>query len=92
MAADEIAGIRDRLSPAVLIPMHYRHDDLETNPEKPDQLGGIDEWARREASVRYLGSHRQEFSVGTLPKKPEVLIFKHSPLVKAPLNTKAEEK
>jgi L-ascorbate metabolism protein UlaG (beta-lactamase superfamily) len=92
LKADEIAGIRDRLSPAVLIPMHYRHDDLETNPEKPDQLGGIDEWARREASVRYLGSHRQEFSVGTLPKKPEVLIFKHSPLVKAPLNTKAEEK
>jgi len=89
---DQIVAIRDRLSPAVLIPMHYRHDDLETSPEKPEQLGGIDEWAKGKAGVRYLDSHRQEFSVDTLPRKPEVLIFKHSPLVKAPLNTKAGEK
>lgn len=92
LKADQIAAIRDQLSPAVLIPMHYRHDDLETSPEKPEQLGGIDEWAKQEASVRYLGSHRQEFSVGTLPKEPEVLIFKHSPLVKLPPNPKAGEK
>ena len=92
LKVDQIAAIRDRLSPAVLIPMHYRHDDLETSPEKPEQLGGIDEWAKGKTGVRYLASHRQDFSPGTLPKKPEVLIFKHSPLVKAPVNTKAGEK
>ena len=86
LKADQIAAIRSRLLPAVLIPMHYRHDDLETSPDKPEQLGSIDDWAKHESGVRYLASHRQEFSVGTLPKKPEVIIFKHSPLVKPPLN------
>ena len=90
LKADQIAAIRGRLSPAVLIPMHYRHDDLERSPEKPEQLGGIDEWAKGEAGVRYLGSHVQDFSAGTFPRKPEVLIFKHSPLVKAPLNIKEQ--
>jgi L-ascorbate metabolism protein UlaG (beta-lactamase superfamily) len=92
LKADQIAAIRDRLSPWVLIPMHYRHDDLEMNPGKPEQLGGIDEWAKRETGVRYLGSHRQDFSAGTLHKKPEVLIFEHSPLVNTPVNAKAGEK
>ena len=92
LKADQIAAIRSQLSPRILIPMHYRHADLETSPEKPELLGGIEEWAKRESSVRYLDSHRQEFSVGTLPKKPEVLIFKHSPLVRAPLNTEGAEK
>ena len=84
LKADQIAAIRSRLSPAILIPMHYRHDDLEVSPDKPEQLGGIDQWAKRESGVRYLTSHRQEFSIGTLPRKPEVVIFKHSPQVKPP--------
>jgi L-ascorbate metabolism protein UlaG (beta-lactamase superfamily) len=35
---NEITAIRNRLSPAVLIPMHYRHADLEMSPDKPEQL------------------------------------------------------
>jgi L-ascorbate metabolism protein UlaG (beta-lactamase superfamily) len=91
LKADQIAAIRAQLSPAVLIPMHYRHNDLETSPDKPELLGGIEEWAKRESGVRYLPSNREEFSVGTLPREPEVVVFKHSPLVKAP-GTEAEEK
>jgi L-ascorbate metabolism protein UlaG (beta-lactamase superfamily) len=89
---NQIAAIREQLSPAVLIPMHYRHNDLETSPGKPEQLGGIDEWAEREPSVKYVGSHKQEFSTDTLPKKFEVFIFNHSPLVKPRGNTKAGAK
>ncbi len=92
LKADQIAAIRTRLSPRVLIPMHYRHDDLETSPDKPEQLGGIDGWAKPETDVLYLGSHIQEFSFNKLPRKPEVLIFKHSPLVKPPLPTKDGQK
>src|SRR5437762_2261489 len=92
LKADQIATIRSKLSPSILIPMHYRHDDLETHPDKPEQLGGIEEWAKGEANVRYLASHKQELSFATLPKKPEVLIFKHSPLVKAPHTIKEGEK
>jgi L-ascorbate metabolism protein UlaG (beta-lactamase superfamily) len=84
LKADEIAGIRRKLSPSILIPMHYRHDDLELSPERPEQLGGIDEWAKREPNVRYLDTHKEETSSATLPKRAEALIFKHAPFVKAP--------
>ena len=91
LKADEIAAIRKRLSPPVLIPMHYRHDDLELSREKPEQLGGIDGWATAKANVRYLAAHKQDFSFTSLPKKPEVLIFKHSPLVKPPSRITGKE-
>ena len=84
LKADQIAAIRNKLSPPILIPMHYRHDDIETHPSRPEQLGGIDDWAKGEANVRYLTANKQDFSFDSLPKTAEVLIFKHSPLVKPP--------
>src|SRR6185436_19709995 len=87
LKADEIAVIRKRLSPTVLIPMHYRHDDLELVRDKPEQLGGIDDWAKAQSNVRYLGTNKVGFASASLPKQPEVLIFKHSPLVKPPAKT-----
>jgi L-ascorbate metabolism protein UlaG (beta-lactamase superfamily) len=89
LKADQIADIRSQLSPKVLIPMHYRHDDLELDPKKPELLGGIDNWARWQANVRHLSSNTLKLSFGTLPRQSEVLIFKHSPLVRAP--SKREE-
>jgi L-ascorbate metabolism protein UlaG (beta-lactamase superfamily) len=91
LKADQIAAIRSRLSPPILIPMHYRHSDLEPSPDKPEQLGGIEDWAKGEANVRSLASHKTELSFATLPKKPELVIFKHSPLVKAPLSARTDE-
>jgi L-ascorbate metabolism protein UlaG (beta-lactamase superfamily) len=89
LKADEIAAIRKKLSPAVLIPMHYRHDDLEMDSDKPEKLGGIDGWAKTEANVRYLSTNKLELSAATLPTKPEVLILKHSPLVQRPTPSEA---
>jgi len=91
LKADQIAAIRSKLSPPILIPMHYRQADLETSANKPELLGGIEEWAKGEANVRYLASHQQTLSFRELPKKPEVVIFKHSPLVTAPLKSKVPE-
>jgi hypothetical protein len=91
LKADEIAVIRKRLSPAVLIPMHYRHDDLELVRDKPEQLGGIDDWAKAQSNVRYLGTNKLDFASASLPKHPEVLIFKHSPLVRPPTKPNEEE-
>jgi L-ascorbate metabolism protein UlaG (beta-lactamase superfamily) len=85
LKADEIATIRRKLSAAILIPMHYRHDDLELSPDRPEKLGGIADWAKEEENVRYVTSHKQELSFATLPRKPEVVILQHSPLVKAPV-------
>jgi L-ascorbate metabolism protein UlaG (beta-lactamase superfamily) len=91
LKADQIAVIRSKLSPRILIPMHYRHADLETGPNKPELLGGIEEWAKGEATARYLASHQLKLSFADLPKGPEVVIFKHSPLVTAPPKTKVTE-
>src|SRR5258707_4731766 len=38
LKAEQIAAIRSKLSPRILIPMHYRHADLETSPNKPELL------------------------------------------------------
>jgi L-ascorbate metabolism protein UlaG (beta-lactamase superfamily) len=84
LKADEIATIRKQLSPRVLIPMHYRHDDLEPVEGKPEALGNIEDWAKRESNARYVDGNVRSFSLENLPEKPEVLIFKHSPLIKAP--------
>ena len=81
LKADEIASIRKELAPRVLIPMHYRHDDLE-EPGKPEDLGGIEEWAKRERNVRRLDTNILRLSADALPKEAQVVIFKHSALVK----------
>ena len=91
LKADQIAAIRRQLAPPILIPMHYRLGDLESSPDHPERLGGIEDWAKGEANVRRLASHKLELSLATLPKKPEVVIFQHSPLVKAAGKTRAEE-
>src|SRR5467141_1178979 len=68
LKADQIAAIRSKLSPPILIPMHYRQPDLETSPGKPELLGGIEEWAKGEVNVRYLASHQHTLSFPELPK------------------------
>jgi len=77
LKADEIAAIRSRLSPRVLIPMHYRHDDLELVLGKPEALGGIDGWAKGEATcdtwLRTAGlfsRHASEVRGARLPDIP----------------------
>src|SRR5439155_23094683 len=92
LKADQIAVIRGKLSPRLLIPMHYRHDDLELSSKKPELLGGIDEWAKGESNVRYLASSKLDLSSNALPNNPEVLIFKHSPFVKAPTRVQESNK
>jgi hypothetical protein len=80
LKANQIADIRSKLSPRVMIPMHYRHDDLELDPKRPDLLGGIDEWAKGEPTVRYLPLHKQDFSFRRCRENPKSL-FSNIPLL-----------
>jgi L-ascorbate metabolism protein UlaG (beta-lactamase superfamily) len=80
----EIELIRNQLAPKILIPMHYRHSDLELDPKKPELLGGIDEWAKKQSSVHFASSNELRLSRGDLPNTPEIVILKHSPLVTRP--------
>jgi L-ascorbate metabolism protein UlaG (beta-lactamase superfamily) len=77
---DQIAAIRKELSPAVLIPMHYRHGDLELEG-KPDDLGDIEPWAQKESNVSFSGTNRIAFLANALPREPQIIVLRHSPLV-----------
>jgi len=64
--------------------MHYRHPDLEPEPDSPDDLGEIDGWLRGQQSVRRLGTHVWQVKRIDLPDGPEIVVFEHSPKVKPP--------
>ena len=81
---DEIEAYRAKLSPQILVPMHYRHPDLEPEPDSPDDLGEIDGWLKEQKNVRRLKSHIWKISRSDLPDTPEILVFEHSPRVKPP--------
>ncbi|HEX6885158.1 MAG TPA: MBL fold metallo-hydrolase [Planctomycetota bacterium] len=79
----DLAAIRSALQPSILIPMHYRIAELERDPESPRDLGSIEPWIAREPRVRRLGTHRAVFRAGSLPERPEVVVFSFSPAVTA---------
>jgi L-ascorbate metabolism protein UlaG (beta-lactamase superfamily) len=83
LAAEEIEANLAGLEPQVLIPMHYRLPDLETDPESPSDLGPIDPWLEGRTNVERLSGHVGVLSREALPSKA-ILVFAHSPEVKQP--------
>ncbi len=84
LAKEAVEAFRERLAPRVLIPMHYRHPDLETDPDGPDDLGGIDDWLKGQEGVRRLDASTWQVNHAELPDSPQVWVFDHSPKVSAP--------
>lgn len=80
----EIEAIRAQLEPRILVPMHYRHPDLEVSADSPSDLGPIEPWLEEQKNVVRLEEHRAVLSLGTLLPAPQVLVFPHSPRVVAP--------
>ena len=78
---DEIEEYRARLAPTILIPMHYRHPDLETEADSPGGLGELDGWLAEQQNVRRLQTHTWRINRHDLPGTPQVLVFEHSPKV-----------
>ena len=83
LAAEEIEANLAALTPRVLIPMHYRLPDLETDPESPSDLGPIDPWLDGRTNVERLAGHVGVLSRGALPANT-ILVFAHSPEVRQP--------
>lgn len=81
---DEIQAIRRTTRPRVLIPMHYRYPDLESLEGSPRGLGPIDPWLAGEKSVTQLESHYAIFSTHSLRSGECIVVFQHSPKVRAP--------
>jgi len=84
------------LEPKVIIPMHYRIPELESDPESPSNLGEIGPFLEVRPSiatdstniylpdVKYLQSNIFTLTAKDLPKKSIYYVFKHSPSVVSP--------
>ncbi len=72
---DEIAQMRRRLKPSVVVPMHYR---LEQLSKLPESVGPIDQWLKSQPNVRNLKSSTVQLSPDSLGTKPEVYVFQPS--------------
>ena len=84
LSHDQIEDWRRHLEPDIVIPMHYRHPDLETDPDSPSDLGNINGWLKTQRGVRQLTTHRFKISSEELPMDAEVMVFKHSVPVQSP--------
>jgi L-ascorbate metabolism protein UlaG (beta-lactamase superfamily) len=79
----EIREIRSALRPRVLIPMHYRIPDLEASQDSPADLGPIDPWLAKEKNAIRLKNNQTIFTAASLPLAEQIIIFHHSPRVRA---------
>lgn len=79
----EVQAIRGTARPRVLIPMHYRHPDLERSEDSPLGLGPIDPWLAAEKRVTRLDSNYAVFTAGSLKSGERIIVFQHSPKVRA---------
>jgi len=84
LSHEDVEVYRERLAPTFVIPMHYRHPDLEIDPDSPTALGGIDGWLARQEPVQRLDTN-----IWTVPQvnrdDPQTVVyFEHSPLVVRP--------
>jgi L-ascorbate metabolism protein UlaG (beta-lactamase superfamily) len=85
---EEIQAICRTVRPRVLIPMHYRHPDLESSEDSPHGLGPIDPWLAGEKSVTRLESHYAVFTPASLKSGERIVVFQHSPKVRAHARTR----
>jgi L-ascorbate metabolism protein UlaG (beta-lactamase superfamily) len=83
LAYDEVLAMRGTARPRVLIPMHYRHPDLERSEDSPHGLGPIDPWLAGQTNVTRLESHHALFTAGSLTSGEGIVVLQHSPRVHA---------
>lgn len=78
---EELALILTTIAPKVIIPMHYRIPELETDLEEPQDLGNIDPWLKGKKHVSRLSGNTFNFSSDTFTNEPQILVFKHADTV-----------
>jgi L-ascorbate metabolism protein UlaG (beta-lactamase superfamily) len=77
----EVQAIRRAARPRVLIPMHYRHPDLERSEDSPQGLGLIDPWLSGQRGVNRLKNNHALFTTRSLRSGERIVVFEHSPKV-----------
>lgn len=79
LQANEIEEILAAVNPRIVIPMHYRIDELEPTPGKPKNLGPIDAYFENRSNFVRLDTHLFHLTSQMLPKDLTYHIFRHSP-------------
>ncbi len=69
------------LDPKIVMPMHYRHAELEPNPLEPEDLGGISGWLSRQSGVVRFDTNEVNLSEDTLPEGREIWVLSPSPKI-----------
>lgn len=84
LAEREVERVLEAVDPRVLVPVHYRHPDLEPEPDQPDGLGPIDPWLEGRRNVVRLDENVVTLSARTLLPARQILVLPHSPRVEVP--------
>ncbi|MCE7994760.1 MAG: MBL fold metallo-hydrolase [Roseivirga sp.] len=79
---EELATVLKQIDPRVIIPMHYKIEELENRPGKPQDLGPIDPYLIGKTNVLRLNSNKHSFSKASLSTSQQIVVFQHSPLIK----------
>jgi L-ascorbate metabolism protein UlaG (beta-lactamase superfamily) len=84
LSEESTQAILEAVQPSIVIPMHYRLGELETEADAPSDLGDIDPWLEGRPSVRRVGGHVTTLRVEELPPERTFLVFEHAPYVSGP--------
>lgn len=83
LSEETTQAILEATQPSIVIPMHYRLGDLETNADSPSDLGDIDPWLEGRR-VQRVGGHVTTLRAAELPAERTYLVFEHAPYVSGP--------
>ena len=79
LSPEETGAAIEAVAPRLVIPMHYRIGALETEADRPSDLGDLDPWLEGRGLVVRPGSHQVELSPGGLPAERTYMVLEHSP-------------
>jgi len=78
LKADELEVVLNTLNPKIIVPMHYRHPDLEKEGFPRGGLGEIDPYLEGKDNFKRLTGNTELFEKLTLPDFPRIIVFQHS--------------
>jgi len=79
---DETESMIKAINPKIIVPMHYKHPDLEEGPGHPKNLGPIEPVLEGNESVEWLQSNTFEFNDLSGFNGQKYIVFQHSPDIK----------
>lgn len=81
LSQETTAEILAQLDPRIVIPMHYRLPDLESEADSPSDLGEIEPWLAGRDGVTRVGGHVTTLGREDLRDERQILVFERAPYV-----------